>query len=398
MTSSDVPTQELFGQQLMQAFIEETGGEFELDLEEFVIHRIDGEGKFFLVNVYAEHCQLPEDARPEHIAYLASTLAVSQEEPPEDYEAARPNLRPKIWARVMIESQNLKQRLEGKPEIQMPFQLIGEHLMLTVVYDTEFAMRSLNRENYEKWGVTLEQAAEDAKANLLQSTVSWAQIGDRVVCSMTGDNYDSARFVLPEFVRAQKFVGDPIALVPDRDNCFLADGGDAESVAMIFKIAEENKAEFQRALSPLPLILKDNAWIDWEPPANHMMRQAFERQYLQFIGGLYAEQKELIKSVAGEEKELPFFATFSSLKGPDNVGEISFCVWSEGVVSYLPKTDVVLFYDQDELINVCRWDDIAEAFGELLVADESFYPVRYLTTGFPSRERLDEVPTVDSDS
>jgi hypothetical protein len=394
MTSSDVPTQELFGQQLMQAFVDETGGEFELDLEEFVIHRIDGEGKFFLVNVYAEHCQLPEDARPEHIAYLASTLAVSQEEPPEEYEAARPNLRPKIWARVMIESQNLKQRLEGKPEIQMPFQLIGEHLMLTVVYDTEFTMRSLNRENYEKWGITFEQAVEDAKANLLQSTVSWAQIGDRVVCSMTGDNYDSARFVLPEFVRAQKFVGDPIALVPDRDNCFLADGGDAESVAMIFKIAEENKAEFQRALSPLPLILKDGVWQDWELPLNHVMRKEYDRQRLHFLGGMYTEQRELIYAVAGEESDLPYLASFSAMKRPETDEELSYCVWSEGVVSLLPRTDLVLFFDGDDLLSVCRWEDAVEAFGALLVAEESFYPVRYLTMGFPAKEEIAKVPSI----
>lgn len=38
-----------------------------------------------------------------------------------------------------------------------------------------------------------------------------------------------------------------------------------------------------------------------------------------------------------------------------------------------------------------------EALGELLVSDESFYPVRFLTTGFPSKERLHQVPSDDSE-
>lgn len=395
MSESEEVSRELFGQQLMQAFEEITGGEFRFDLDEFSIHRIDGEGVFNLANVYAEHCQLAAEDRFEHILHLASSLAGEHDELPGNYSDAKPNLRPKIWARDMIEFQNLKQRLEGKAEMDMPFQLIGEHLMLTLVYDTPHAMRSLSRENYEAWGVTFEQAVEDATANLLQDTLAWSKIGDGVLCSMTGDNYDSSRILLLSSIRKHQFKGPPVALIPDRDSLLIADSADAESVALIFKLVEENGAALNRPLSPLPLIYKDDVWGDWEPPANHAIRKSFDAQRQQFVGGMYTEQQQLINSIACEQSEFPFVATFSVLEGSDSGERVSYCVWSEGVVSYLPKTDVVLFYDGEELQNICRWENVVDAFGELLVADESFYPVRYLTMGFPAKERLDEVPSVE---
>jgi len=74
-----------------------------------------------------------------------------------------------------------------------------------------------------------------------------------------------------------------------------------------------------------------------------------------------------------------------------NLSYQTYCVWSEGVDSLLPKTDLVFFYrDGDEDGDIpaqVEWDQVQAAFGDLMEPLD-MYPPRFRVREFPGEERL----------
>jgi hypothetical protein len=74
-------------------------------------------------------------------------------------------------------------------------------------------------------------------------------------------------------------------------------------------------------------------------------------------------------------------------------GEVrSYCVWSKGVVSFLPRTDDVFFFrpkggEEGDIVAVAPWGRAESVLGDML-KPVGLYPERYLVDGFPSEEQL----------
>ena len=247
-----------------------------------------GAGEINLGNIYQEHCKLPSGERKAHLKQIAQAFYSAESDLPELFDDARKNLRPKIWPRATYANLELRQRLtEGKP-FDLPLYLLGSHLMTTVVYDLPTSIRSLSNEELEKWGVSYYEAMEIACQNLQETSIAYSKIGDRFHSAVSGDNYDSARILLNDLISTWNVLGDPVAMVPQRDAMYVTGCDDEIGLKMMVDLAEMSLNDEIRPLSPYPLRLADGEWEDWAFPEAHESYPKFRRLENQFMSELYA--------------------------------------------------------------------------------------------------------------
>lgn len=389
MFSWGKPSKDMFASQLCEAIAKvDQQRQYRYDAENFRLIREGGDGEVNLSNMYQEHCALPADQRKANLQRLASIFVSTVEELPVSYEEAKSHLRPKIYNRSTFEFMALKQQIEGGKTLDLPLYPLGNHLYSSLVYDTENAMRSVSNDELTEWGTTYYEALEVACAHLDETTMVLTKIGDGFHSSISGDNYDSSRILLVGTTRTFDVIGDPVATVPHRDVLYLAGSGDDVSLKILFDLTAKATEEESRPLCPLPLRLVDGVWEDWIPPKNHVLRGPYDEMELRFLGGLYAQQQELLNALFRKRDVDIFVTSFSAVQRKDSEKLFSYCVWARNVDALLPRTQFVVFIDEAGVVASGEWDHVADVVEDLLVADDSYYPIRYRATNFPSAEQL----------
>jgi hypothetical protein len=365
-------------------------GKVAINLEKFQI-TLERDRVISLGNLHAEHCTLPRSARRAHLQRLVGVFT-DKKESPDDFAEARPNIRPKIFPRATIETLKLQARLSGKPAIDLPVYPLGEHLYSSLVYDLPTAMRSINGDELEKWGVTYYEAMEAALENLDKSTIAWAKIGDVFCSAVSGDNYDSARILLIERIRSEPFKGDPVAMVPQRDALYVTGTEEEAGLGIMLKMAQDVFTNQPRPLSPVPLRLVDGEWEDWSLPKSHPHFAAFEHLRQTFFAQLYHEQKQLLEAIHEKEHIDVFVASFSGFQNQDT-GEVrSYCTWIEDLPSLLPETQFIAIVSKEgKPVASGRVEDVRKIVGDLLSESPDYYPLRYSVNGFPTAEQLQRI-------
>ncbi len=389
--SSATPSQDQFAKALIAEF-RRVGDKrhIQYDKEKSRLTHTTGE-EINLTNLYQEHCQVPRGKRQAHLNRVVQVFMSSQDELPTSFDEARPNLRPKIWLRSSMVNIDLRLRLFGKTSFESPTYPLGDHLVTTVVYDLPLAMRTLSQTDFEKWGVTYYEAMEAAVENLNETTVALAKIGDRFHSSASGDNYDSSRILLKDQISSWDVLGDHVAMVPQRDALYVTGSKDDTGLKIMLDLSELTLKDQPRPLSPIPLRLVDGEWEDWMVPSTHELFSRFQQIQIGFFGNLYAEQKELLDAIHKKEVEGFFVASFSSIQKKPSGPVLTYCVWGRDVDSLLPKTQLIFFVGPEGAAAIGEWDRVAAVVGDQLVADDSYYPIRYRVKEFPTQEQLDAI-------
>ena len=142
------------------------------------------------------------------------------------------------------------------------------------------------------------------------------QSGEGVYLSATGDSYDASRLLLTDIIRQFKVKGDPIAMIPNRENLVVVGSEDAEGLAGMLKMAAE-ALEQPRPISGIALRLDGDEWTPWLPDVSHPLYKDFQRLHLQSLGQDYAQQKDLLDKLHEKNGEDIFVATFSAIETPD---------------------------------------------------------------------------------
>lgn len=93
---------------------------------------------------------------------------VSEKNIPEEYEDVRPDLLPAVRGRAYYDVTRLRLQLAGNTTAEWPYQPLGEHLSVGLVYDMHEAMLTIRQEGLDNWGVTFYEAMEAARENLAQ--------------------------------------------------------------------------------------------------------------------------------------------------------------------------------------------------------------------------------------
>ena len=119
----------------------------------------------FLTNAYTEYCCRPLADRSRVVRHYVRNWFSAAKEMPEDFEDVRPDLLPVVRSRSHFEINNLE--VVGGIPLNWPYEVLGEHFGIGIVYDLPESMRSISQGSLDAWGVTFYEALEAAMENLL---------------------------------------------------------------------------------------------------------------------------------------------------------------------------------------------------------------------------------------
>jgi uncharacterized protein YtpQ (UPF0354 family) len=353
--------------------------------------RIRGEGErgmvMFLPNAYQEYCGATQADREQILKHWVRNWFSCLRDMPEEFEDVKPDLLPVVRSRLHYELVALAAELEGGTRHRGPYQVLAEHFGIGLVYDLPDSMRSISHANLDTWGVTFYEALEVARENLMKlpSKFLGPPSGEGVYLSATRDSYDAARLLLPDLIRQFRVKGDPIAMIPSRENLIVAGSDHADGLAAMLTMVGESLKE-PHPISGIALRLDQDEWTPWLPNVSHPSYKGFREFYLGTLGQDYAQQEDLLEKLHAENGEDVFVPTFSAIKAPDG-RLLSYATWTETTNTLLPKTDTLVLGRLGGKPHMVEWQRAVDIVGDLMEAVD-IYPPRYRVRSFPSDEQL----------
>jgi uncharacterized protein YtpQ (UPF0354 family) len=389
------PSKDQFAQMLKDA-IEKAGEKDPIfyDSEEFSL-RTKGEGENWLnlTNAYNEYRGASRAQKLSVVRNFVQTWFARHKEMPDDFQSASHDLLPGIRSRMMFEHTALRMKLDGHTDFNWPYHPLGEFLGIGLIYDLPSSMVQVQQHLLEQWKATFEEAYEVACENLraiTKHTLNEAAPG--VWMSPWKDNYDPSRMLLIDYIRHHEVAGDPVVMVPNRDTLLLAGSEDPAGLAKLVEIAEDAH-EHPRPLSVIAYRLTDaDEWVPFLPAEEHPRYKQFRLLQVKSFGSDYNDQKAVLDELHEKEGKDIFVASYSAVEMKETAEIRSYCVWSEGVVGYLPKTDYIYFFrpkddESGDVVATVPWADAEMVLGDRL-KPLGIYPERYLVEGFPTEEEI----------
>jgi hypothetical protein len=381
---------------MMRDAIRKAGEQAEIHYhpEEFRL-TAEGEGShiFNLENAYREYCAADEGARRVIVRNFVRGWFTPQKGIPEQFDEVHPDLLPMVRARTYYEVTQLRLRVEDLDDPGCPYQVLGEHLAIGLGYDLPESIVQIRQAMLAGWGVSFEQALEAARANLLGITQDPLQAVARGVWrSPWRDNHDASRLVLADYIRSHELRGDPVAVVPNRDSLLVTGVEDVAGLERLAEMAHE-AADHPRFISTIPLRLQGDTWVPFLPAPEHPLHHTFRTLWLRSFASDYADQKEALDTLNEKRGEDLFVASCTVVQKRDSGEMRSYCVWTEGITSWLPRTDdVALFHvpegaEEGEIVGLFPWERVQQVAGHLMERLE-VYPERYRVSDFPSQEQI----------
>lgn len=365
--------------------------------EEFRIQFFEDDGQpggtCNLHNVYAEHCELPPKLRRKHLQNVVRGSLSYLKELPEDFDAARHDLRPVVRPRSFYELTLRELQSRAESPTTAAYHLLGDHLAAGLVYDLPESMRTLSREDLERWDVMYFEAFEAALDNLREAGMTgYAKIGNGAYSLLAGDCYNAARLLLLDFIRGLDVTGDPVVIASHRDSLHVTGSEDVDGLSLIAKLALKD-LESARPLSGIPLCLAGDDWETWMPPDNHPAAADFALLEVRSLAEEYACQKEILERDHQRQEIDLFVASYEGIRRTDSGAVTSYCIWIEGIDSLLPQSRQVVLMSSDgqTAFGAADWRRLQELAADLLEQMDDAWPPRWRTLGFPDanlRERL----------
>ena len=204
--------------------------------------------------------------------------------------------------------------------------------------------------------------------------------------SAANDNYDTSRLLFPDVIRNFHVKGDPIAMLPNRNTLLVAGADDMDSLNGILKLTEEGLQQ-PWSISAIALRLDGDDWVPWLPECDHPLYREFKTFQTRSIGHACNQQKELLDKLHQGAGEDIFVASFSGYEDKDGGPLTSYCVWTKGVPTLLPRTDKVALLVPDHKHVLVDWEKVAAVVPDLMESLE-MYPARFKVTDFPGDEQL----------
>ena len=326
--------------------------------------------------------------------FVSGVIPGAANELPVDYASARSRILPIVRqaaddALAQLMSQRLMTKGDDVESLGSASQVLLDDKVVGVAFDAPDALTRLTRKQLRDWGVSLDAVLSDALHNLrgLPEHAGWQQVAPGLWSGQWGDSYESSRVLLPDLIY-RVGITDPVALVPLRDCLLIASVKDESALLAMVNHARERMDNSTRWLSPVPMRLVDSRWESFEPPA--ACQSAFDEMATASAASVYQGQKEALEALFDPQKQDIFVATASLIKAPLDGALRTYCVWSRGVDSLLPKTDLVMFHGSDSPQRgtvIAPWSQVSQVVGDLLEST-SHVPVRYRVRAFPDDDRL----------
>jgi len=354
--------------------------------------RNGGQGMLSLGNLMREYVNTPRKARADLLERFLSGALVAEDSTPTDYATAKPKLMPVV--RSVGGMALARQGVAGaapKPGTQPVQRPLVADLAVGLVIDLPTSMAYVQEKALDDWGVTWEQALQDAIANLrgLPEHGGWKQIAPGVWSGEWGDSYESSRLLIPDLIY-RVGISDPVAMAPFRDSLLVTSAANPEGIAKMVQIAHDALNDRGRWVSFELLRLDGTTWLPFTPTGEAATHQA--QMMVRSRAEDYESQRHILDGQL-EDQQLDIFVASCSLLRKGDGPITSYAVWSEDVDTLLPEADsVVLIYkdgDKDWLTRL-PWGVVREQFGHLMEPTD-YVPTRYRLRQFPERDALHQL-------
>ena len=347
----------------------------------------------FLDNAYTNYCKANKQERAAIVARLSSGWRVRPEIPMK-FASARSHLMPVIRdaSYSSIVRLDLMSKNVDVSKFACPATPLFGSVEVGLAYDSLHSIHQINQDAFDKWGVTFEEAIEEAKDNLRKRTnpKSISEEAAGLYRSQWGDSYDSARILLTDLIYRLSVYGDPVAFVPNRDQLWITGSRNDAALRALLRVGEE--AHFQPyPISPDLFVLLDGRWQTYAPQETDLIELSTSLRRRR-AGVDYAQQKQALDLIHASAGTDIFVATYMLVEEKDG-RRYSACVWSKGVEALLPKSEYIYFMvDQDKKEYFSApWNRAFSVVRGLMHEEPDLMPKRYRIRSFPSEEQLTEL-------
>jgi uncharacterized protein YtpQ (UPF0354 family) len=349
-----------------------------------------GSCRWHLDNLFAETRELSPEERRQRMAFFFAS--VGDEEQDESWEDARETLIPVLrGATYGMES------WMDRPEAAFVRQPFLPFVDVIVAMDRPTTMRFVSKGTVEGWKIDEREVFEAAAARTPVLANPSVELYDETHGPLwivtSNDTYESSRLLVPGWLASfrGRVAGHPIAIIPERATLMVGGDDRPEMVERLLDKADREFSASSRRLSPalytvdvagrvIPYARSEGDGLLTKVQIAHEKLAIHEHQQ---------QQKTL--DATYEKNGVDVFV--ASYKVFDRGGSVqSLCVWTQGVRSYLPRTERVVLVISDDREGAEAKATVEVAFDAIrgrLTPVPDLHPPRYETTGpFPSAHEL----------
>ena len=287
---------------------------------------------------------------------------------------ALPRLVPKVRPRFLFESLALGGAEEGPV-----FRPLAGIFAQSLVVDAPEWEVDVGPRDLASWGADFDALFQKARANLVQrgGEEGFEEVRPGLFRSTWQDNLDGSRVVLPGVLRRLPLRGDPVVVLPNRDNLLVAGSEDPRALCWILEAALEFMWGDPKALNGCPLRLRGFQWEPWEVPDEaHPAARLLGRVRRRRMVEEYTRQKSLLDRLHGREGRAVSVAPYHLEKTAS--GAVRSCTFlpQGGQEGWLPKADQVGLLREGRTCLWIPWEAAMDHLGPLL-EPLGLFPERY---------------------
>lgn len=312
----------------------------------------------------------------------------------QNFDSVRDNLILTVREKCFFEFTKLHGQIDNFNTPTVETREFTENLVICIAIDYSNRMTYATREDLSRWNISFDEAYQLAYRNLFEATGSFEEIQPGLYQGPWNDCYVPSRLLFVELIRALPVKGQPVAIAANRNTLIVTGSEDIDGQKLMLNMTREALKD-PRPMSPRPLILKEGEWLNYFPQHDTPLFDDYAAFRVETFGQDYAEQKALLEKLYEKRGEDIFVASYSSMEDKETKKIESFCVWSRDVLTVLPQTDLVIFYDhkkpeKERKVCTARWEDVQGTVGALM-QPQGLYPERYKVESFPDAQALQKM-------
>jgi len=358
------------------------------DPQGFAILR-EGEDYCNLRNAFMEYANAPQWRRESVLRNWTRAWFAFRKESPASVEDAKSDILPVVRVRSYFEKWLLDSNGALKSTNEDDYRRLGEFHGIGLAYDRPEALFHIRAPQLAEWNMSFNELHEVALENLKQISrpLKFTRQMDGFYISAYGDKYDSSRLLLPELFSTFDLCGDPVVFAPNRQTLLVSGAEDVRGLTAMANLTT-TAVDKPRFSSGIPMRLVGEEWQAFQPPSDHPASAEFHKLWVISMAGEYSRQKRDLDRQCQEQGQDILVASYQAASNKSSGECVSWCVWMEGVMPLLPRTDLVSFVTNDPSDPVvAQWERVEEVFGEHMALID-IYPRRYRTTQFPDAHQL----------
>jgi hypothetical protein len=307
---------------------------------------------------------------------------------PESWEAAKDVIFPYVRPMAFHAHRGFR-ALQGEAIDLVPFGAVTEHVTVCIGTPTRWKTLAATVVDLKRWGVTLEQALEQAQLNVnKRPKLDWQASPEfpGVYRSPWKDEYGIARMLFQGAYDRVPLVGDPVVIVPTWQTFFVAGSDDKRGLESLARLGR-SKLEKDGFLIFRPMRLHGGGLEHWLPPKNHPAYQGLRFLALANECGDYADQATVGRRFFERQEQASNIPLPNVCRMPGSLDFETIATWREGPPCALPKVDYVRLKTKFHERGIAKWPLFESVLGAQLERMGT-YPPRWLGKTFPSDAQI----------